>query len=99
MNKKLFFKAVGIASVCVCGFTMNVNAESIPTRQLMGNVQSEPSAVMPIKTIDTKIGNQPQINQIGDKQIKKAETVNTPVAKADLKSVILNWQEIPNAVI
>ena len=71
MNKKLLFKAVGIASVCVCGFTMNVNAESIPTRQLMGNVQNEPSAVMPSKTIDVKIGNQPQINQIGDKQIKK----------------------------
>lgn len=99
MNKKLLFKAVGIASVCVCGFTMNVNAESVPTRQLMGNVQNEPSAVMPSKTIDVKIGNQPQINQIGDKQIKKEEIVSTPVAKTDLKSVILNWQEIPNAVM
>lgn len=90
---KKFFKALSIAGICACTFTMT--AEAIPMRS--SPTAEKTAAAVNVPTRNTKVSITAAIGQSKDNAA--AEPAVHKEDSQSLKSVILNWQEIPDAAM
>ena len=91
---KKFFKALSIAGICACTFSLT--AEAVPLRQSPVPSVEKTAAAVNIPTRNTKV------NITASGQVKDNAADKSAIQKKDsrsLKSVILNWQEIPDAAM
>ncbi|WP_304154268.1 GDSL-type esterase/lipase family protein [Megamonas hypermegale] len=91
---KKIFKALSIAGICACTFSLT--AEAVPLRQSPVPSVEKTAAAVNIPTRNTKV------NITASGQVKDNAADKSAVLKKDsrsLKSVILNWQEIPDAAM
>ena len=91
---KKIFKALSIAGICACTFSLT--AEAVPLRQSPVPSVEKTAAAVNIPTRNTKV------NITASGQVKDNAADKSAILKKDsrsLKSVILNWQEIPDAAM